>query len=81
MPEEEMTLDQLKAAIIRLEQEREAIFGDAKVTGEEHPRLAAIEHELPRLWDLRRRLEAARAAGLDYVPVARPSVDPNDMVG
>jgi len=43
MPEE-MTLDQVKAAIIRLEHEREAIFGDDKVTAEEHPRLAAIEH-------------------------------------
>ena len=42
--------------------------------------LIQIEAELPRLWDLRRRLEAARAAGLDKIPVAPPP-NPGDLIG
>ncbi|MBK9713039.1 MAG: DUF2630 family protein [Kouleothrix sp.] len=68
-----MELDDIIATIVRLEQEREEIYQDSQVTPEEHPRLAQIEAELPRLWDLRRRLEAARAAGLSSVPVPPPS--------
>jgi hypothetical protein len=74
------TLEEVIAAIIRLEEEREAIYKDSRVSGEEHPRLAVIVHELPRLWDLRRRLEAARHAGLKQIPVPPPD-DANDLVG
>jgi hypothetical protein len=68
-------LDTVIGQIIRLEQEREEIFQDDKVDRQEHPRLAEIEADLPRLWDLRRRIEAARAAGLDHIPI-EPSSDP-----
>lgn len=75
-----MNLDELIAQIAKLEEEREAIYQDSQVTSEEHPRLAEITHELARLWDLRRRIEAARAAGLDRVPVPPPN-DPENLVG
>ena len=75
-----MDLEQIIAAIVKLEQEREEIYQDSQVTPEEHPRLHEIETELPRLWDLRRRLEAARAAGLDKIPVAPPP-NPGDLIG
>ncbi len=75
-----MELAEVIAKIVELEREREEIFGDSHVTPEEHPRLALIEAELPKLWDLRRRLEAARAAGLSTVPVPPPA-DPNDQSG
>jgi len=78
--ERPMDLDEVIAAIVRLEQEREEIYKDSRVTGAEHPRLVEIEHELPRLWDLRRRIEAARHAGLKTIPVPPPA-DANDMVG
>ena len=75
-----MTIEEVIAEIIKLEQEREQIYEDSSVTPEEHPRLAHIEAELPKLWDLRRRLEAAKAAGLDGIPVPPPA-DPNQMIG
>ena len=74
-----MTLDEVIAAIIKLEQEREAIYADSQVTPEEHPRLAHVKVELDRLWDLRRRLEAARDAGLDHIPVPPPD-DPSKLL-
>jgi hypothetical protein len=74
-----MTLDEVIAAIIKLEQEREAIYADDQVTSEEHPRLAHVKAELERLWDLRRRLEAARRAGLDRIPVPPPD-DPSKLL-
>jgi hypothetical protein len=74
-----MTLDEVIAKIVKLEQETEAIYADDKVTAEEHPRLAAINDELGRLWDLRRRLEAARSAGLDRIPVPPPD-DPSKLL-
>ena len=74
-----MTLDEVIAEIIKLEQEREAIYADDKVTAEEHPRLDHIKAELDRLWDLRRRLEAARSVGLDHIPVAPPD-DPSKLL-
>ncbi len=74
-----MTLDEVIAAIIKLEQEREAIYADSQVTPEEHPRLAHVKAELDRLWDLRRRLEAARDAGLDHIPVPPPD-DPSKLL-
>ena len=64
-----MELSEIIAKIVDLEQERETIFEDSHVTADEHPRLAYIEAELPKLWDLRRRLEAAKAAGLNTIPV------------
>ncbi len=75
-----MELEEIIAAIIRLEEEREAIYQDDQVTSEEHPRLAQITHELDRLWDLRRRIEAAKRAGLDHVPVPPPP-DPSELIG
>lgn len=75
-----MELAEVIAKIVELEQEREDIFQDSQVTAEEHPRLAYIEVELPKLWDLRRRIEAARAAGLSNVPVPPPD-DPSKMIG
>ena len=68
------------AELAQLEHERAAIYEDDQVTEEEHPRLAVIKHEIERLWDLRRRIEAAIAAGLDTVPVM-PTVDPSNMQG
>ena len=74
-----MTLDEVIAAIIELDEERQAIYADSQVTAEEHPRLAFIKDELERLWDLRRRLEAARDAGLDRIPVPPPD-DPSKLL-
>ncbi len=68
-----MDIDEVVAKIVELEREREQIFEDSHVTPEEHPRLAFIEAELPKLWDLRRRIEAAKAAGLSSVPVLPPA--------
>jgi len=75
-----MELDDVIAQIIKLEEEREAIYQDDRVTPEEHPRLAHIQAELDRLWDLRRRIEAARNAGLDHIPVPPPP-NPSDLIG
>lgn len=75
-----MELEDVIAAIIRLEKEREAIYQDDQVTPEEHPRLTEINRELDRLWDLRRRLEAARNAGLDKPPIPPPS-DASKLIG
>ena len=75
-----MELNDIIAKIVEFEQEREEIYQDSQVTPEEHPRLAYIEAELPKLWDLRRRLEAAKAAGLDNIPVPPPN-DPNQQIG
>jgi len=74
-----MTLDEVIATIIKLEREREEIYADDHVTAEEHPRLAHIKTELVRLWDLRRRIEAARDAGLDHIPVPPPE-DPSKLL-
>ena len=75
-----MNIEEVIATIIKLEQEREQIYEDSSVTPEEHPRLAHIEAELPKLWDLRRRLEAAKAAGLNDIPVPPPA-DPSQLIG
>jgi hypothetical protein len=75
-----MDLDEIIATIVSLERERKEIYEDSSVTPEEHPRLAHIEAELLKLWDLRRRLEAAKAAGLDAVPVPPPP-DPSKLIG
>ena len=75
-----MDLDEIIAAIVKLEQEREAIYEDDQVTPMEHPRLHEIQTELTRLWDLRRRIEAARAAGLTDIPVPPPP-DPDKLIG
>ncbi|HEU5016243.1 MAG TPA: DUF2630 family protein [Roseiflexaceae bacterium] len=75
-----MNLEEVIAQIGRLDHEREDIYADDKVTGAEHPRLKEIEHELARLWDLRRRLEAARDAGLNEIPVPPPA-DPENLIG
>jgi hypothetical protein len=75
-----MDLDEIIAAIVKLEQEREAIYEDDQVTPTEHPRLHEIQAELTRLWDLRRRIEAARAAGLTDIPVPPPP-DPDKLIG
>ncbi len=74
------SLEEVVEKIVQLEHERTQIYEDSQVTNEEHPRLAEIKHELNVLWDLRRRLEAAKAAGLDRVPVM-PSTDPSNMTG
>ena len=71
-----MELSEVIAKILELEQEREDIFQDSHVTADEHPRLAYIEAELPKLWDLRRRMEAAKAAGLNTVPVPPADREP-----
>lgn len=68
------------AKIGALEAEREAIYQDDRVDAEEHPRLAEIAAELDRLWDLRRRIEAAQNAGLDHIPVPPPP-DPSKLTG
>lgn len=75
-----MELNDVIAQIIKLEEEREAIYQDDQVTPDEHPRLAHIRAELDRLWDLRRRIEAARDAGLDHIPVPPPP-NPSDLIG
>lgn len=73
-------IEDVIAQITKLEAEREAIYEDGHVDGDEHPRLAFVQNELVRLWDLRRRLEAAKAAGLDHIPVPPPE-DPNTLIG
>jgi uncharacterized protein DUF2630 len=75
-----MDLEEVIATIVKLEKEREEIYEDSHVTADEHPRLTYIEAELPRLWDLRRRLEAAQSAGLSDVPVPPPP-DPSELTG
>lgn len=80
MLEDSMNLEEVVTQIVKLEQEREDIYADSKVTSSEHPRLKEIERELARLWDLRRRLEAARNAGLDEIPVPPPP-DPENLIG
>jgi hypothetical protein len=75
-----MDLEEIIAAITKLEQEREEIYQDDRVSATEHPRLHEIETELTRLWDLRRRIEAAKAAGLEAVPVPPPP-DPDQLIG
>lgn len=75
-----MELEEIIATIVKLEEEREAIYHDDQVTPEEHPRLAHVSAELDRLWDLRRRIEAARRAGLDHIPVPPPE-DPSKLIG
>src|SRR5262249_4845283 len=75
-----MELDEVIAGIIKLEDEREAIYLDDRVDIDERPRLREIEAELDRLWDLRRRLEAARTVGLAHVPVPPPP-DPSKLTG
>jgi len=75
-----MELDEIIASISKLETEREAIYVDEHVDDKERPRLKEIEAELDRLWDLRRRLEAAKNAGLDRIPVPPPP-DPSKLTG
>ncbi|GAB4193751.1 MAG: hypothetical protein OHK0022_08980 [Roseiflexaceae bacterium] len=74
-----MSLEEVIATITKLEQEQQAIYADDQVTAQEHPRLGEIRHELQRLWDLRRRLEAAQHAGLKDIPVPPPA-DPENML-
>src|SRR3954451_2403880 len=76
----DMTIEEVIAEIVKLEQEREQIYEDSGVTAEEHPRLAHIEAELPKLWDLRRRIEPAKSAGLADIPVPPPA-DPSQLIG
>lgn len=73
-------IEKVIGEIAQSERERAVIYEDEQVTEQEHPRLAELKHEIERLWDLRRRLEAAKAAGLTEVPVM-PSVDPTAMTG
>ena len=75
-----MELDEIIATISTLETERESIYVDEEVDEQERPRLRQIEAELDRLWDLRRRLEAAKNAGLDRIPVPPPP-DPSTLTG
>jgi hypothetical protein len=75
--------EQLAAAnaqIEALEEERRRIYADSHVDDDEHPRLTAINHELEHLWDLKRRIEAALAAGLNELPV-QPPEHPEDLIG
>ncbi len=73
-------IEKVIGEIAQSERERAVIYEDEQVTEQEHPRLAELKHEIERLWDLRRRLEAAKAASLTEVPVM-PSVDPTAMTG
>lgn len=73
-------LERIIAEIERLEEERQQIYADSHVDDDEHPRLADINRELERLWDLRRRIEAALAAGLSNIPVPPPD-DPGKLIG
>lgn len=75
-----MNLEEVQAKIAQLDHEREEIYKDDKVIGDEHPRLKAIEHELAQLWDLRRRIEAAKSAGLNEIPVPPPP-DAENLIG
>ncbi len=67
-------LAKTKDTILALEHEREAIYADGHIEGDEHPRLTAIVPELETLWDHRRRLEAAIDAGLNTMPNPKPMV-------
>jgi hypothetical protein len=67
-----MNLKEVNATIVRLEEEREQIYADDRVTAQENPRLHEIEAELVKLWDLKRRLEAAQAVGSDTPVVPQP---------
>jgi hypothetical protein len=67
-----MNLKEVNATIVRLEEEREQIYADDRVTAQENPRLHEIEAELVKLWDLKRRLEAAQAVGSDTPVVPHP---------
>ena len=73
-------IEKVIGEIAQSERERAVIYEDEQVTEQEHPRLAELKHEIERLWDLRRRMEAAKVAGLMEVPVM-PSVDPTAMTG
>lgn len=73
-------LGEVGAQIEALEEEQQQIYADSQVDDNEHPRLGAITHELAHLWDLKRRIEAAIAAGLDRLPVPPPE-HPENMVG
>lgn len=66
-------LSEVNAKIEALEEERRLIYEDSRVDEFEHPRLEAINVELEYLWDLRRRLEAAIAAGLSTLPIPPPA--------
>ncbi|MEI7645512.1 MAG: hypothetical protein WCJ55_14660 [Chloroflexales bacterium] len=75
--------EQLAAAntvIAAREDERLQIYADSHVDEQEHPRLLVINHDLQHLWDLKRRLEAAIAAGLTDLPVPPPE-RPEDLIG
>jgi hypothetical protein len=73
-------LEEANVKIEALEEERRLIYDDSHVDEQEHPRLSAINHELAQLWDLKRRIEAALAAGLSELPVPPPE-DPENMLG
>ena len=73
-------LAEVNASIEALEEERRRIYEDAHVDDGEHPRLSAINHELEHVWDLRRRIEAALAAGLSELPVPPPE-HPENQIG
>lgn len=73
-------LAEVNAKIEALEEERRQIYVDSHVDAGEHPRLVEINHELEHQWDLKRRIEAALAAGLSALPVPPPE-HPEDMVG
>ncbi|MBC8160903.1 MAG: DUF2630 family protein [Roseiflexaceae bacterium] len=80
MSDLDTAIEKVVEELMQLERERAVIYEDDQVTAAEHPRLAEIKHEIERLWDYRRRLEAAKSAGLTEVPVM-PTVDPTDMTG
>jgi hypothetical protein len=73
-------LVEINAKIEALEEERRQIYADGHVDGDEHPRLDEINHDLQHVWDLKRRIEAALAAGLSELPVPPPE-HPEDQVG
>lgn len=77
---DDLTLNDVIVQIEQLEAERQQIYEDGHVDEQEHPRLFAINRELERLWDLRRRIEAAREAGLSSIPVPPPA-DPSTLIG
>ncbi len=73
-------LSEVNATIEAREEEQRQIYADSQVDDREHPRLGEITHELAHLWDLKRRLEAAIAAGLSQLPVPPPE-HPENQVG
>ena len=73
-------LVEVNELIAKLEEERRHIYEDSQVDANEHPRLAAINHDLEHQWDLKRRIEAALSAGLSTLPVPPPE-HPENMVG